>query len=109
MMQDMTHRHEYNNLMRDIPIYDGKNKDLADWLQQSEKASLLTNNQEYELATAKLTSRDRIWQDIKKKTEVDSPIATEVHTARNLHRKQRSDEILQKRPWVLTWLTSQIE
>ena len=25
MMQDITHRHEYDNLMRDIPIYDRNN------------------------------------------------------------------------------------
>ena len=25
-MKDMTHRHEYYNLMREIPIYDGKNE-----------------------------------------------------------------------------------
>ena len=34
MMQDITHRHEYDNLMRDIPIYDRKNMNLADWLLQ---------------------------------------------------------------------------
>ena len=42
--------------MTDIPIYDGKNMDLADWLLQIEKVVLLTNSHEYELATAKLTS-----------------------------------------------------
>ena len=30
MIQDITCRQEYDNLMRDIPIYDGKNMDLAD-------------------------------------------------------------------------------
>ena len=35
--------------------------------------------------------------DIKRKLEeVYSPIAMEVHTASHLHRKQRSDEILQE-------------
>ena len=29
MMQNMTRHHEYDNLMRDITIYDGKNMDLA--------------------------------------------------------------------------------
>ena len=33
----MTQRHEYDYLMRDIPIYDGKNMKLADWLLQIEK------------------------------------------------------------------------
>ena len=52
----MTCRHEYDSLMRDIPIYDRKNMELADWLLQIEKVTLLTNSQEYELATAKLTN-----------------------------------------------------
>ena len=30
MIQDIIHRQEYHNLMRDISIYDGKNMDLAD-------------------------------------------------------------------------------
>ena len=37
LIQDMTHRHEYDNLMRDIPIYYGKNMVLAGWLVQIEK------------------------------------------------------------------------
>ena len=41
--------------MRDIPIYDSKNMDLADWLLQIEKVAPLTHSQEYELATAKST------------------------------------------------------
>ena len=44
MIQDMTHRHEYNSLMRDILIYDGKNMDLADWLLQIKKVALLTHS-----------------------------------------------------------------
>ena len=56
MIQDITCRQEYDNLMRDIPIYDGKNMDLADWLFQIEKVVSLTHSQEYQLATAKSTS-----------------------------------------------------
>ena len=55
MMHNMTHRHECDNLMRDIPIYDGKNMELEDWLLQIEKVSSLTHIQEYKLATAKLS------------------------------------------------------
>ena len=33
----MTGRQEYDKLMWDILIYDGKNMDLADWLLQIEK------------------------------------------------------------------------
>ena len=42
MIQDKTCRQEYDNLMRDILIYDGKNMDLADLLLQIEKAASLT-------------------------------------------------------------------
>ena len=56
MIQDITHRHEYDNLMKDIPIYDCKNKDVANWLLQIEKVASLTQSQEYKLATVKSTS-----------------------------------------------------
>ena len=56
MIQNITYRQEYNNLIRDIPVYDGKHMDLADWLLQIEKPALLTQSQEYKLATAKSTS-----------------------------------------------------
>ena len=55
-MQNMTRQHEYDNSMSGITIYDGKNMDLADWLLQVKTAAVLTNSQEYELATAKSTS-----------------------------------------------------
>ena len=53
MMQGITLRHEYDNIMMDIPTCDGKNIELADWLLQMKKVALLTHNQEYELATTK--------------------------------------------------------
>ena len=56
MMQDKIHRHEYDNLMRDIPIYDVINMELADWLLQIEKVALLTHSQEHEITTAKSIS-----------------------------------------------------
>ena len=55
MMKNMTRQHEYENVMRDINICDGKNIDLADWLLQIEKVAALTNIQEHELVTAKST------------------------------------------------------
>ena len=45
MMQDMTSRHEHDNLMRYISIYSGGNMELADWMLQIEKVSLLTHSQ----------------------------------------------------------------
>ena len=45
----------------------------------------------------KRLDKDLDWQDIKRKLEeVYSPIATEVHTASDLHHKQREDETLQE-------------
>ena len=46
MMKKMTHRHEHDNLMTDIPLYDRKNMELTDWLLQIGKVALLTNSQE---------------------------------------------------------------
>ena len=105
-MKNMMRWHEYDNLIRDIPIYDGKNMDLADWLLQNEKVAVLKNHKEYDLATAKSTctpykmlkrmENDHSWQDIWwKLEEVYSPLAMEVHAANDLHRKQWPDETLQ--------------
>ena len=65
--------------MRDILIYNGKTMDLTNWLLQIKKVSVLTNSQEYELATAKSTGtpykmlkkmgNDLSWQAIKQKLE----------------------------------------
>ena len=99
MKQDITNRQEYNNLKRDIPIYDCKNMDLANWLLQIEMVASLSQSQEYELATAKSTStpykmlkrlcNDLDWIEVKKKLEeMYSPIATEVHATSDLHLKQ---------------------
>ena len=107
MMQDIKCRHDYANLMRDIPIYDGKNMELADWLLQIGKVASLTCSQEYILATAKSTStpygilkkigNNTDWQDIKRKLEeVYSPIVMEVHAVSDLHRKLRPDKTLQE-------------
>ena len=73
----MTRCHDYDNLMRDVSIYEGKNMDLANWLLQIEKVAVLTNSKRYELAIAKLSStpykmlkrmwNDLSWQEIKKK------------------------------------------
>ena len=79
MMQDITNRHECDNLMTEIPLYNGKNMELTVWLLQIEKVVLLTHSQEYELATTKSTSapytmwkrigNNKNWQDIKGKLE----------------------------------------
>ena len=105
MMQVINNRYEYDNLMGDILIYDGKNMDLAGWLLQREKVALLANSKEYELATAISTStsykmlqtmgKARRWHEIRKKLEVlYSFIATDIHGVNDLHRKQCPDGTL---------------
>ena len=107
MKQDMKRTHEYDNLIRDIPIYGHKNMDLPDWLLQIEKVASLTHSWEHELATAKSArtpyqmfnrlGNDLDWHEIKRKPqEVSSSIATEVHAASDLHCKQRPDQTLQE-------------
>ena len=106
MMQNIFRWHEYDNLMWDITICDGKNMDIADWLLQIEKVAVLTNIQEYELATAESTSNSYTmlkWirhylssQEIKKKWEVYYSVVKEVHTASDLHRKQWPDKTSQE-------------
>ena len=94
-MQDMTRRHEYDNLMKDNPIYDGTNMELADWQLQIEKLASLPHSQAYKLATTKSTiTPNKILKrlgnnldchDIKRKLEeVHSLIATEAHAASDL-------------------------
>ena len=72
----MTCRHGYDNLMRDILIYDGNKMELVDWLLHVEKVASLTHSREYELATAKSSTPYEMlkrlgsntdWQDMKRK------------------------------------------
>ena len=43
MMQDKTHRQEYDNLMRDIPIYDGEIMELARLAVTNRKGSFINS------------------------------------------------------------------
>ena len=56
LLKNMTREHKYDNIMRDIGIYNGKYIELTDWLLQVEKVATLTNSQYHELVTAKSTS-----------------------------------------------------
>ena len=73
-------------------------------IRNRKKVTLLANSKEYELAMANSTSTKykmlkriggaRSWLEISKCLGgVYLPIATEVHTARDLHRKQQSDKM----------------
>ena len=46
MMQSMTRCHDYDNLMRDITVHDGKNMDLAGWVLQIKKVVEFKKSQE---------------------------------------------------------------
>ena len=52
-MNEMSKRHENEQFVRDIQIYDGKNIDFDEWIAQIEKVVLPTGKQEYLLALAK--------------------------------------------------------
>ena len=126
IMKNINRHHECDNVMRDITIYNGKNIELADRLLQIEKVTALTKNSRIQ---NQLVHHIKCWKEWvvtlagkklnKKLEEVYSAIATEVHDASNIHRKQWPDETLQnifkslwtwqKRPWEQTQSTLQIE
>ena len=101
-MKDINLRHEYDNLMWHIPIYDGKNMSWAELLLQMEKVQ---NSKEYEWAIAKYTSilykMSKIMDgagslhEIRKR-KYYSPTVTEVHAASDLHGKQWPEKTLQE-------------
>ena len=52
-MNEMSKRHENQQFIRDIQIFNGKNIDFDEWMAQIEKVALLTGKSEYTLALAK--------------------------------------------------------
>ena len=53
VMNEMSKRHENEQFIRDIQIFDGKNIDLSEWIAQIKKVAHLTGKSEYLLALAK--------------------------------------------------------
>ena len=53
MMNEMSKRHENEQFIRHIQIFDGKNIDFDEWITQIEKVALLTGKSEYKLALTK--------------------------------------------------------
>ena len=53
VMNEMSKRHENEQYIRDIQIFDGINIDFNEWIAQIEMVVLLTGKPEYLLALAK--------------------------------------------------------
>ena len=106
MMNEMSKRHEIEQFIRDIQIFNGENIDFDEWIPQIEKLAILSGKSEYTLALAKSPNtpyklisqcpRETPWVDLKQKLqEVYSMVATEYHAATDLLRKQRPNESFQ--------------
>ena len=106
MMNEMLKRHETEQFICNIPIFNGENIDFDEWIVQIEKVSKLTGKPEYVLALAKSsgtpykmisqTPSNTVWSELKRGLqEVYSFVATDVHVATNLLGKQCADELLQ--------------
>ena len=50
MMNEMSKRHEYEQFIHDIQMFNGKNIDFDKWIAQIDKVSNLTGKPEYILA-----------------------------------------------------------
>ena len=106
MMNEMSKRHENEQFICDFQMFNGKNMDFDEWIAQIEKVSNLTGKPEYILALAKSsgtpykmifqTPSKTAWSELKRKLpEVYSSVATDVHVATDLLRKQHANELLQ--------------
>ena len=116
MMNEMSKRHENEDFIHDIPMFSAKNKDFDEWIVQIEKVSNLIGEPEYVLTLAKSsgnpykmiseTSSNTAWSKLKRLQEVFSLVATDVHVATHLLRKQHADE--SQVPKMLThyWMPS---
>ena len=108
MMNEMSKRHENEEFICDIPMFNGKKTiDFHEWIVQIEKVSNLSGKPQYNLALAKSsgipykmisqTPSNTAWSKLKNRLqEVYSLVATDVHVATDLLlRKQHTDELLQ--------------
>ena len=102
----MSKRHENEQFIRDIQIFDSRNIDFDEWIAQIKKVALLTGKSEYLLALAKSSNtpykiisqcpKETPWDDMKcKLQEVYLMVAMDYHAAIDLLRKQRASESLQ--------------
>ena len=113
MMNEMSKRHENEQFICDIQIFNGKNIDFDEWIAQLEKVSNLTGKPEYILTLAKSsgtpykiishTPSNTAWNKLKRKLqEVYSLVETDIHVATDLLRKQHADELIQD--YIAYWM-----
>ena len=105
MMNEMSKRHEkMKQFIHDIEMFNGKNIDFDEWIAQIEKGSNLTGKPEYVLNLTKSsgtpykmisqTPCNMAWSKSKRKLqEIYSLVATDVHAATDLLRKQFANEL----------------
>ena len=112
-MNEMSKRHENEQFIRDIQIFDGINIDFDEWSAQIEKVVLLTGKPKYLLALAKSSNtpykiisqcpKETPWDDLKcKLQEVYLMVAMKYHASTDLLRKQRPNEFLQD--YIAYWM-----
>ena len=98
-MNEMSKRHENEQFIRDIQIFDGKHIDCNKWIAQTEKVVLLTGKPGYLLALAQSSNipykmisqclNETPWDDLKcKLQEVSLMVATEYHAATDVLRNK---------------------
>ena len=111
-MNKMLKRHENEQFICDIPMFNGKNIDFGEWIAQIDKVSKLTGKPEYVLALAKSsgtpykmishTPSNTVWSDLKRRLqEVYDFVVTAVHAATDLLRKQHVDDSL--KDYIAYW------
>ena len=106
MMNEMSKRHENEQFIHDIQMFNGKNVNFDEWIAQIEKVSNLTHKQEYVLTLTKSsgtpykmisqTPSNTAWSELRRKLqELYSLVVKDVHVATDLLRKQCVNELLQ--------------
>ena len=95
MMNDMSKRHENEQFICDIQMFNGKNINFDEWITQIEKVSNLTGKPEYVLTLAKSSGTpykmisqnpsNTAWSKLKRKLqEVYSLVGTDIHATTDL-------------------------
>ena len=106
MRNEMSKRHENEQFIHDIQMFNGKNIYFNEWISQLEKVSSLTGKPKYVFNLAKSsgtpykmisqTPSNTAWSELRRKLpEIYSLVAIDVHAATDLLRKQCANKLLQ--------------